>query len=613
MNALFVQVLRLGLNAVPVILIVLLARLLLRRAPKRFSYALWLIVFAALVLPAFVRSDHALRADVSERVMPPEAHEILEEEGIAARQMPAAAKEEDAPLAGVEMMADPFDMLSTAWAAGVLGFAGYGLISASLLRRRLQHAEALHEEICRCEEIDGALVFGFVHPRIYLPSGLSEEEQAMVICHERVHIRRHDHQLRLLAYALCCIYWFHPLVWLSWRLMESDMEMSCDEEAVRRNALPPGGYARVLLSVAQERAGAAARFRSGDVRSRIRNILKPPHWNKYHSLIVLLLIGALALLLIPLRSLSDPLAQRNLHYLQNLYGAWEAAEDPDDLLSKMDFGEGMRYRGVEKMGTDGTSVDGVPRHLMITLGCAHEDLSFAQRDALDQQSLKRNAFALIALQQTLQDVTYALTSDAQTLYLVYQAPDRSSKTAITDADSFTDFVQAYLMYDERGTAENDPSAYPSSDEAFAALQGMIPDEIWNKVDMESCSWAMSEDVLFRNHAYSAPVQIKGQTGRSWIRMSYEGQDLRSYTLDLWSFYDQKEQVQLSEAQRLQKVQAFVRRFRSDAGKLSFEHAGQDEHGLDVWTAMDGNTEHMIKSDPYSADIYEAWFDYVIHG
>ena len=36
-------------------------------------------------------------------------------------------------------------MLSTAWAAGVLGFAGYGLISASLLRRRLQHAEALHE------------------------------------------------------------------------------------------------------------------------------------------------------------------------------------------------------------------------------------------------------------------------------------------------------------------------------------------------------------------------------------------------------------------------------------------------------------------------------------
>ena len=136
MNALFVQVLRLGLNAVPVILIVLLARLLLRRAPKRFSYALWLIVFAALVLPAFVRSDHALRADVSERVMPPEAHEILEEEGIAARQMPAAAKEEDAPLAGVEMMADPFDMLSTAWAAGVLGFAGYGLISASLLPKR---------------------------------------------------------------------------------------------------------------------------------------------------------------------------------------------------------------------------------------------------------------------------------------------------------------------------------------------------------------------------------------------------------------------------------------------------------------------------------------------
>lgn len=64
------------------------------------------------------------------------------------------------------------------------------------------------------------------------------------------------------------------------------------------------------------------------------------------------------------------------------------------------------------------------------------------------------------------------------------------------------------MYDERGTAENDPSAYPSSDEAFAALQGMIPDEIWNKVDMESCSWAMSEDVLFRIMRILRPCRSK---------------------------------------------------------------------------------------------------------
>ncbi|MEI3146856.1 MAG: hypothetical protein V8T10_02370 [Merdibacter sp.] len=63
----------------------------------------------------------------------------------------------------------------------------------------------------------------------------------------------------------------------------------------------------------------------------------------------------------------------------------------------------------------------------------------------------------------------------------------------------------------------------------------------------------------------------------------------AYTLDLWSFYDQKEQVQLSEVRRSWRRCSICPPFPSDAGKLSFEHAGQDEHGLDVWTAMDGNT------------------------
>lgn len=57
MNALFVQVLRLGLNAVPVILIVLFARLLLRRAPKRFSYALWLHLLVPSIGLALLAAD----------------------------------------------------------------------------------------------------------------------------------------------------------------------------------------------------------------------------------------------------------------------------------------------------------------------------------------------------------------------------------------------------------------------------------------------------------------------------------------------------------------------------------------------------------------------------
>ena len=57
LTRIFEQLLSMALTALPVMAVVLLVRLLLRKAPKKYSYALWLVVAFRLVCPVAISTD----------------------------------------------------------------------------------------------------------------------------------------------------------------------------------------------------------------------------------------------------------------------------------------------------------------------------------------------------------------------------------------------------------------------------------------------------------------------------------------------------------------------------------------------------------------------------
>ena len=120
--------------------------------------------------------------------------------------------------------------------------------SAHPLRRRLR--------VCRSGAVASPLSRGLLRPVILLPDReVGEETLGYVLEHEYVHIRRWDQVTKLTALAALCVHWFNPLVWLLVRLLDRDLERSCDRAVLRR--LGPGartGYARTLLDM--EEAGA---------------------------------------------------------------------------------------------------------------------------------------------------------------------------------------------------------------------------------------------------------------------------------------------------------------------------------------------------------------------
>ena len=114
-----------------------------------------------------------------------------------------------------------------------------------------------------------------------MPSNVPTKERKYIIAHERHHIRRFDHIIKLLAYYALCIHWFNPLVWAAFILAGKDMEMSCDEAVVKRmGSQIRADYSASLLRLATHKkiiAGTPLAFGEGDTKGRVLNMAK---WKK---------------------------------------------------------------------------------------------------------------------------------------------------------------------------------------------------------------------------------------------------------------------------------------------------------------------------------------------
>lgn len=282
-----------SLTAGVVILCVLVARLLLRRAPKAFSYALWAVVLFRLLCPVSLSSGLSLfslvDAPVSEQssmeYIPPnivhmEAPKVtLPVPGVSEvinRTLPSGEEQ-----LAADPLAAPVAIATWVWMVGIAALLIYSIASLLRLRWRLMGSALLRDNIRLADGISSPFVMGLFRPKIYLPSSLSEGEREYIILHEQYHIRRGDHVVKLLAFAALCIHWFNPLVWLAFFLSGKDMEMSCDE-AVLRKMGPEirGAYSQSLLSLATGRrviGGTPLAFGEGDTGSRVKNALK---WKK---------------------------------------------------------------------------------------------------------------------------------------------------------------------------------------------------------------------------------------------------------------------------------------------------------------------------------------------
>lgn len=304
MERLFYRVLNMSISAAAVIAVVVLMRLLLRSAPKKWRYLLWSAVGFRLCCPVSFKAVFSLF-----RLRPSIMNSVggAENAVIQAQSMPSAAQlavpaASAAPAAAVITPAAVPAVIPAAsmpvpepvrlwpslgivlWLCGMTVMLVLGIIRYIRMKRGLADAAALEKGVFATDRIRVPFILGLLPPRVYVPAGLGEEERTYVLAHERVHIHRGDHWVKLLAYFMLAVHWFNPAVWAAFFLMSRDMEMSCDERVLRDLGGQAKAYSSTLLRFAEGRqfpAPAPLGFGESDVKSRIKNALrwkKPKLW-----------------------------------------------------------------------------------------------------------------------------------------------------------------------------------------------------------------------------------------------------------------------------------------------------------------------------------------------
>ncbi len=273
MSTVLLQVLEMSAYGSVLLLLVMLFRMPLKKAPKSVTLAAWAIAAVRLVCPFALTSVCSL--------MP--ALDRTQQTGT--QVLTLTLPDDTVVFSTVQPRTEVLTVLAVLWCAGVAVMLLYTLCAYTRTRQTLREAVKLEHDVYECDRIPTPFIFGLFRPGIYLPSAMDKHDRIYVIAHERAHLTRFDHLWKPLGFAVLAVHWFNPLVWLGYVLFCRDMEMACDERVLTMlGADSKKPYADALINCAAPTRRIAAcplAFGETDVKARVQKVLsyqKPAVW-----------------------------------------------------------------------------------------------------------------------------------------------------------------------------------------------------------------------------------------------------------------------------------------------------------------------------------------------
>lgn len=282
LQSMFSTVCNMTITASVVIGCVLIARMLLKKAPRGFCCALWAVVLFRLLCPVSVSAPVSVLSvvDAPKTAAPVSVVEYVESPVWAPTETihvePSQIAEPEHPAPVTESPIDWYQIAAHVWMAGAMALTAYGAFSYVNLKRKLRGSVPAGDGIREADGIRSPFVLGLLRPVIYLPSDLSGEERSYILLHEQCHLRHGDHLVKAAFWLAVCIHWFNPLAWLAFILCGRDMELRCDETVLKKmGPQVRSDYAQAILCFAAGRrmAPAPLAFGEGDTGKRVRHVL----------------------------------------------------------------------------------------------------------------------------------------------------------------------------------------------------------------------------------------------------------------------------------------------------------------------------------------------------
>ncbi len=290
MEAVFLKVLNMSITASYLVFAVMVARLLIKKAPKFINIILWGFVAIRLVCPFSFESILSLIPSgetVSQDIIysdTPQIHSgitILNStinDNVMPQFYPDATNSVN-PLQIITFIA------SVVWIAGIAIMVLYTVYSYLKIYFKVREAVRVDGNIYECDRVESPFILGVIKPRIYLPSNMSDCDREYVVAHERAHLKRCDHLWKPLGFLLLSVYWFNPILWVAYILLCRDIELACDQKVIKlmgENSKKSYSDALINCSAPGKMITACpVAFGETGVKSRIKSVLnykKPTFW-----------------------------------------------------------------------------------------------------------------------------------------------------------------------------------------------------------------------------------------------------------------------------------------------------------------------------------------------
>lgn len=290
MNRFFLELLNNALIASILIIVVMITRICIKKAPKWITCVLWGLVAIKLVLPFHIESmlslipcSKPIPVDIEYQSVP----QI--ESGIPVINNVINPVLESNFTPGEVVAVNPMQVVVsvafTIWIIGAVVLCLYLFISYFLLRKKVAASKNIFENVYMCDDVSSPFILGIIRPRIYLPSGMEQDTIECVLEHEKAHLKRFDHIWKPLGFFILTIYWFNPLCWLAYILLCKDIEFACDEKVTKdKDKVWKATYCQALLDCNIKRRVIAAcpvAFGEVSVKDRVKSVLnykKPAFW-----------------------------------------------------------------------------------------------------------------------------------------------------------------------------------------------------------------------------------------------------------------------------------------------------------------------------------------------
>ncbi|MDR0502225.1 MAG: hypothetical protein LBH16_02775 [Treponema sp.] len=188
------------------------------------------------------------------------------------------------------------------WGAAVNDEKILSIFKTIQAEKRLEHKNI---SLLVCGFVSSSMLTGFLHPSILLPEkNFNADELELIFRHEFTHYMRRDLLVKFLFVVTISIYWFNPLIFWMYELMQADGEASCDEAVLHNSGKENRHfYAETIIGMIERKKTASTILSTCfiykgklSLKKRLDSILEPTLKMKWLAIPVLSIVLALTLL-----------------------------------------------------------------------------------------------------------------------------------------------------------------------------------------------------------------------------------------------------------------------------------------------------------------------------